>query len=237
MGHGPGEIVTVNFSILGITGMLLSASLARVSAQAAETCFGRPATIVGTNGPDTIVGTANGDVIVAKGGNDTVSAGDGANGGGGVSNYICGSGGDDVIRGQKADDFINGGEGNDDPFGGESDDDGDTFVGGPGNDTFTGQDNPQSDSSPDTIDYGSTGPIKVNIDTRTITGAAGTDVISDLEQFYEIYGTRFNDVFVDGAAYAILLYGSRGDDKFTGGWIRHSGWRAGERHDAHTRRP
>ena len=43
---------------------------AAVAAQAAETCKGRTATIVGTDGDDTIVGTEGDDVIVGLGGTD-----------------------------------------------------------------------------------------------------------------------------------------------------------------------
>jgi hypothetical protein len=60
-------------------------SSAPVAAQAAETCKGRMATIVGTVGNDTVVGTEGDDVIIgwagraddihALGGNDVVCAG------------------------------------------------------------------------------------------------------------------------------------------------------------------
>jgi hypothetical protein len=43
-------------------------------AAARPKCFGRTATIVGTNGDDVLKGTAGADVIVGRGGQDTILA-------------------------------------------------------------------------------------------------------------------------------------------------------------------
>ena len=43
----------------------------------APTCFGVPATIIGTDGDDDLVGTDGADVIASLGGNDEVHPGDG----------------------------------------------------------------------------------------------------------------------------------------------------------------
>lgn len=73
-------------------------------AQAAPTCFGRPATIVGTNGSDVIYGTNFPDVIASLGGNDSVHARAGGD-------FICGGDGSDVIFDGKGSDSIDGGTG------------------------------------------------------------------------------------------------------------------------------
>jgi Ca2+-binding RTX toxin-like protein len=73
------------------SGVLLTAALgvASVSADAQTTpptCFGQPATIVGTSAGDMLQGTDGPDVIVGRGGQDT----------------IYGLGGDDLICGNGA---------------------------------------------------------------------------------------------------------------------------------------
>lgn len=80
-----------------------------------SSCFGQPATIVGTSGDDTIQGTASRDVIALGGGDDTADARGGAD-------LVCGGNGEDLIdlgpgadrgRGDNADDGISGGAGRD----------------------------------------------------------------------------------------------------------------------------
>ena len=56
------------------------------------TCFGQPATLVGSGGDDVIVGTAENDVIVARAGNDVVR-------GRGGADLVCGGRGDDRLLG------------------------------------------------------------------------------------------------------------------------------------------
>jgi len=82
-------------------------------------CDGKPATIVGTDGPETITGTPGDDVIVALGGADTVN----------------GQGGNDSICGGLGKDVLSGGEGNDTLRGGDGPD---NLTGGPGTDTCVG---------------------------------------------------------------------------------------------------
>lgn len=110
------------------------------------TCFGKLATIVGTNGSDTLDGTSGKDVIQALGGNDTIDgkgggdricAGSGAdvvNGGGG-KDKISGQGGDDVLYGDGKADVIKGGGGGDLMYGGKG---ADTLTGNSGIDTANG---------------------------------------------------------------------------------------------------
>ena len=68
-------------------------------------CFGRTATIIGTEGDDTLSGTTESDVIVGLGGKDTIT-------GEGRIDFICGGGGDDIISGGRGNDNISGDAGN-----------------------------------------------------------------------------------------------------------------------------
>jgi hypothetical protein len=111
------------------------------------TCFGLPATIIGTEGNDRLTGTSGPDIIVGLGGNDLIK-------GLGGADVICGGDGDDVIEGGDGADLIDGGAGDDlikgqngdDALLGGDDDDiieggaGTDFLdGGPGTDTLKGQ--------------------------------------------------------------------------------------------------
>ncbi|MFH1329670.1 MAG: proprotein convertase P-domain-containing protein [Actinomycetota bacterium] len=121
----------------------------------AVTCFGLPATILGTEDADILPGTEDADVIVGLGGDDTITGlggGDRICGGpgndaidGGLGNdRVLGGDGDDVIegggrrdvlRGEGGNDRIVGGSGNDRMFGGPGDD---LLIGGPGADEMAG---------------------------------------------------------------------------------------------------
>lgn len=98
-----------------IAASIVAGSLVLIApaAQAARpTCFGKPATIVGTNGDDdgqshdALLGTKKKDVIVGKDGNDIIL-------GRGGNDLICGGEGDDTIAGMSGDDRSNGGPGDD----------------------------------------------------------------------------------------------------------------------------
>lgn len=78
-------------------------------------CFGRPATIVGTQGDDVIEGTRGRDVVMSRGGNDAVN-------GRGGPDRLCGGGGDDNLRGRVGVDRIDGGWGADRLTGGAAED-------------------------------------------------------------------------------------------------------------------
>ncbi len=101
------------------------------------TCFGRPATIVGTAeadelrgtpAPDTISAGAGSDEIFGLGSGDRICAGDGDDrvSGGLGTDRILGGAGDDVISGETGSDKISGGPGVD------------TIRGGRGNDRLSG---------------------------------------------------------------------------------------------------
>lgn len=111
-------------------------------------CFGKPATIVGTDGRDTLTGTPNDDVIVGLGGKDFIfgyggddricsggggtrrqpehiesGAGDDMVRGGAGSQAVYASAGDDLIRvGPGYDPALMGGKGNDQIWGGRGTD-------------------------------------------------------------------------------------------------------------------
>jgi hypothetical protein len=73
---------------------------------AAPTCRGRPATIVGTTGKDVLKGIPRKDVMVGLGGNDTLSGLAG-------NDLICGGAGKDTLKGDGGADLCKGGKGRD----------------------------------------------------------------------------------------------------------------------------
>jgi Ca2+-binding RTX toxin-like protein len=89
------------------------------------TCKGKPATIVGSDGPDVITGTIGPDVITALAGNDTVKALGG-------NDVVCGGPGKDKLNGGPGKDALLGQKGNDTLKGGGGKD---TCKGGKGNDS------------------------------------------------------------------------------------------------------
>lgn len=93
------------------------------------TCFGMPATALGTSGDDVIRGTAGPDVIISLGGNDTIY-GEGGN------DRICTGSGNDVVDGGRGTDRINGGAGRDRLSGSQGHD---TLLGGGGRDLLIGR--------------------------------------------------------------------------------------------------
>ena len=128
------------------------------------TCFGRYATIVGTQAADAITGTSGPDVISARGGDDIVDGGGGADLicgddgrdrllghdgkdrflGGAGADVILGGNGADFAKGEAGNDKIDGGKGNDRLYGQQRKDNlvggkgKDLLSGGPGRDRLTG---------------------------------------------------------------------------------------------------
>ena len=99
------KLTAIVFSVLA------GACFATPAASAAPQCFGKPATIVGTNGNNTLNGTPQKDVIVAKGGNDTIQS---------KSNddRVCLGDGNDFAGTSRGFDKIDGGDGKDEIHGG-----------------------------------------------------------------------------------------------------------------------
>lgn len=98
---------------------LLALLIAASGGDAAVSCLGKQATIVGGGGDNVIHGTKAPDVIYAGGGNDTIY-GEGGN------DRICGGPGDDTIDGNRGSDHLAGDDGDD------------TITGYTGNDTVDG---------------------------------------------------------------------------------------------------
>jgi hypothetical protein len=139
------------------------------SSQSTNTCFGSPATILGTEGNDQINGTAGPDVIVALGGNDVIASWQGG------PDKICGGDGSDTILGGPGNDEIDGGAG------------GDPILGGLGDDRLIGG------ADTDSVAYiDSSAGVRVNLANGTGTGpAVGNDTISEFEA---IFGSPHADV-------------------------------------------
>jgi Ca2+-binding RTX toxin-like protein len=182
------------FAVVALATLVLPA----VADAGTQRCFGRRATIVGTNRGDVIRGTARADVIVALGGSDTIN-GRGGNdricGGKGNDRILGGSGNFDVLFGQGGADELLGGGGFDVLEPGLGND----FVdGGTGGGLVTFFDAPQA--------------VTVDLTAGTATGE-GTDV---LQAVRDIEGSQFDDTLVgDVGDNGFVPQG--GDDNVIGG--------------------
>ena len=158
------------------------------SAQATTaSCFGRAATIVGTDGNDRIDGTDSpgADVIVTLGGDDTVLAGGG-------NDRICTGTGNDGVNGMQGDDLINVGPGDDGAGGGYGSD---RIYLGSGNDTYDGD----AGGSVNHLD--------------TVWGQAGKDTIdTDLDSPMNVYGGTGDDSIRAFSRWSDTVRGGRGAD-------------------------
>jgi Ca2+-binding RTX toxin-like protein len=123
--------------VLAGLAVLLFAAFFMPSGQAAYTCFGQEATIVGTSRLDNLEGTEGPDVIVGLGGDDFLD-------GMGGDDRICGNGGNDLIDDDNGlgNDMISGGSGDDEIVGSsggfEPRPDDDLMLGNGGSDSFSG---------------------------------------------------------------------------------------------------
>ncbi|MDP9465228.1 MAG: S8 family serine peptidase, partial [Actinomycetota bacterium] len=203
------------------------------------TCFGAPATIVGSAFDDVINGTAGDDVIVAGAGADTIN-------GLGGNDQICGDAGDDTIDTGDGDDLvlggsgadtIKGGNGNDvlvgNPGGGSTDDGNDNIHGGPGDDFIDGwsaddvlaggpgNDQLRGEAGIDTVSYSSS---MVGVVADLVT-SIGTGEGNDSFVFVEnLTGSPFADALTGddqpnrlrGGGGKDTLKGAGGDDKLSG---------------------
>src|SRR4051794_23130064 len=85
--------------LLGIAVGLGLLALVPTAQSGTPSCFGKPATIVGTDGNDFKVGTTGDDVIVTLGGADTVHADQG-------NDFVCSGTGSDSVTGDAGNDRI-----------------------------------------------------------------------------------------------------------------------------------
>lgn len=193
---------------------------AQAQAQAVPECLGRPATIVGTEGPDEIRGTPARDVIVSLGGRDVIS---------GLTGYdeVCAGTGNDTVSGRgnftafgeagadtltieaTEDDFsvvlLYGGAGND-TLRGLAEDTFASFDGGPGDDRLLGSPSDE-DFTPgpgdDVVDGGpagtgrnlveyrdAAGPVRVSLRQGRATGE-GSDTLSNIQ---DVVGSAYGDI-------------------------------------------
>jgi Ca2+-binding RTX toxin-like protein len=179
--------------------LCLLATTADGSAQDELTCFGAPATIVGTQGNDQIIGTPGPDVIVTLGGDDSV----------------IGLGGDDRICLGDGNDIVLPGAGNDSIDGGAGDSDGVTYddatgpmrvdlqagtaTGGSGTDTLTGIEDAGGSPFDDTL----LGDANINV----LFGEGGNDTLDGRAHSDALDGEAGNDTLIghpgdgDAAAY------------------------------------
>src|SRR5918996_2556582 len=196
---------------------------------AASTCFGKRATIVGTNrdqskpvelkgtpGDDVIVGLKGIDYIYGRGGDDLICAagGDDYIDGGPGNDKIKGGHGSEVIAGRGGNDRIWAGPGsfeelygeggNDRLFGGPGSDW--PLMGGPGDDVINGG------RGRDVVQFGdSPQGVHADLSTGEATGH-GNDRMISLEI---LAGTFFDDVLF-GDDNANILSGGNGDDELHG---------------------
>jgi Ca2+-binding RTX toxin-like protein len=189
----------------------------------APTCFGKPATAVGTEGDDVILGTRGDDVIVGLGGNDVLGqAAPGSDAGTNGVDLICGGDGEDTLYGGNGADKLDGGLKDD------------TLIGGKGPDLLQGhilddviypdgyRNAPCSDTSNDVIQGGAdkdvvvydtacTPAIHVDLVAGVATGQ-GTDT---LELVDGAQGGPQADVLI-GNDTNNRFYGGDGDDTISG---------------------
>lgn len=120
------------------------------------------------------------------------------------SDIIYGNLGNDDLYGNAGTDTLYGGEGNDNLYGGDSND---TLDGGAGNDTIDGG------SGTDIVTYASASSgVSVNLTTGVVTGGAGSDTLSNVEQ---VTGSAYADVIV-ASAVANNINGGDGEDIIEG---------------------
>lgn len=225
-GSGAGEFSASVIDAAGSGRKLLAEGASSVSwgispAVAVPTCYGRPATRLGTSASDRIDGTDGDDVIVGLGGNDIINSGDGrdlvcagdghdkvilgygndvASGGGGGSDELNGEDGNDVLIGSTGNDNLRGGAGDDGLEGGSGKD---KFSGGAGYDNVS-------------YAYHSAG-VLITLDNKpndgnSTDGGRTDNVLTDIEK---INGSPGNDIMY-GTNHPETFYGGSGNDKLVG---------------------
>jgi Ca2+-binding RTX toxin-like protein len=122
-----------------------------------------------------------------------------------VIENATGGSGNDVLLGNTAGNVLKGNAGNDTLMGRAGDD---TLIGGLGDDRLEGGD------GIDTVDYAD-GPqgVTVNLATGTVSGAAGSDTLTGIE---DVRGSRGDDT-ITGNASANRVKGETGNDRIDGG--------------------
>ncbi|WP_121629658.1 calcium-binding protein [Tropicibacter alexandrii] len=164
-----------------------------------------------------ITGDGNGNVLQSDLGDDTVIGGSG-------SDTLISGAGNDSLQGDLGNDLLQGGDDNDTLNGGFS---ADTLEGGSGDDLLIGgygDDSIDGGIGSDTADYtGFGGNITVNLNdgTAQYTGAAGTDILTGIENLVggdhaDRFTGRPDDSILEGGDSADTLLGLGGDDTLDG---------------------
>jgi hypothetical protein len=194
---------------------LVAAPLTLWSAPASATvptCFGQPATIIGTDGPDILIGQSGvADVIYGGGGNDYISGGDFYEDDdipGVAADLLCGGPGNDRVRGGPGNDKVNGGDG-DDSVDGERG--ADVVQGNAGNDRVIDDSNIDMDHMNDLL-----------------RGGDGDDVMGVAWGIDKAYGGAGNDTISDIECDKSYLYGGSGADTFKSWWSSYEGVPCGD---------
>jgi Ca2+-binding RTX toxin-like protein len=196
-----------------------------VPASAAPSCFGRTATIVGTNrdpaepvelngtaSDDVIVGRRGWDIIEGRGGRDLICSGRGDDyvvagagndrvKGGDDLDTLIGGAGDDRLWGGRGHDSLAGRAGNDDLFGGRGSLD--SLVGGRGNDVMAGG------RGYDLAEFwDSRNGVEVNLMTDVAVGH-GDDRVVSIEG---VVGSNYDDI-IYGDDLSNMIQGGGGNDE------------------------
>jgi len=114
--------------VLGVPNAANGSDIGAAELAPVNSCQGKAATIVGSDGADTLKGTGKADVIVAGAGDDKINAGKG-------NDIVCGGAGNETIKGGAGKDTLLGEDGKDKLFGQAGKD---TLKGGPGADKLVG---------------------------------------------------------------------------------------------------
>jgi Ca2+-binding RTX toxin-like protein len=180
----------------GLVGALSSAAATLVpvpAVAAVPTCFGVPATIVGTSGPDHLEGSDEvSDVIYGGGGNDWVSGGP-YEFRTAAPDLLCGGPGNDGVYGAAGADRLNGGDGDDRVEGLNGPD---VMQGNAGDDFVEDESNIDADRADDVL-----------------RGGPGEDVLVNAGGQDRVYGQGGNDrLFDEECGGPTLLSGGWGND-------------------------
>jgi Ca2+-binding RTX toxin-like protein len=166
---------------------------------ARPSCYGKVATIVGTEGDDFIKGTARSDVIVGRGGKDRIDGGEGNDiicGGSGGGRYKTG----DLVAQQE----LRGGPGND------------VIIGGPDKDLILDRAGVDLLIGRGGSDYLAEYDKRVDPQSDVLRGGAGQDTLTSFRGADQLQGGAGNDVLSDRWGDNIHRGGS-GNDLFETG--------------------
>ncbi len=191
------RFITIALTSTVLVGAFLVAAADSAGA-ATPKCFGKKATIVGTNRADVLKGTAKADVIVGLGGNDKITALGG-------NDRVCGGKGNDKLYGGPGYDLMWGDVGNDRLV---SQGGGDDMWGDAGNDTIDGRGKAAGWAWFSNAPNG----VIADLSTGQATGD-GTDKLIGIEG---LVGSKYDDTLT-GDENANVFAGLGGDDAIDGG--------------------